>query len=143
MRIPRCWGPIPAPSHRRRRCRQRHKYDLVGNLKEVTDPLGRVTNLTYDLLDRVKQVEQLLTNGARPTIKYGDDGIDQVATVTDPRNLETHYSVDGLGNRSELGSPDTGLTKSTYDAAGNLKTRMDGRGKTNTGEKREFGKIGR
>ncbi|MDQ1921305.1 type IV secretion protein Rhs, partial [Massilia sp. CCM 9206] len=109
-----------------------YKYDLVGNLKEVTDPLGRVTNFTYDPLDRVKQVEQPLTNGARPTIKYGYDGIDQVSTVTDPRNLETRYSVDGLGNRTELGSPDTGLTKSTYDAAGNLKTSMDGRGKTNT-----------
>ncbi|ATQ79253.1 type IV secretion protein Rhs (plasmid) [Massilia violaceinigra] len=109
-----------------------YKYDLVGNLKEITDPLGRVTNLTYDPLDRVKQVEQPLTNGARPTIKYGYDGIDQVATVTDPRNLETRYGVDGLGNRNELGSPDTGLTKSTYDAAGNLKTRIDGRGKTNT-----------
>ncbi|MDQ1835263.1 RHS repeat-associated core domain-containing protein [Massilia scottii] len=109
-----------------------YKYDLVGNLKEIADPLGRMTNLTYDPLDRVKQVEQPLTNGARPTIKYGYDGMDQVATVTDPRNLETRYAVDGLGNRSELRSPDTGLTKSTYDAAGNRKTRMDGRGKTNT-----------
>ncbi|MCY0913329.1 RHS repeat-associated core domain-containing protein [Massilia antarctica] len=109
-----------------------YKYDLGGNLTEVSDPLGRVTNQTYDPLGRVKQVEQPLTNGARPTIKYSYDGIDQVATVTDPRNLETRYGVDGLGNRSELGSPDTGLTKSTYDAAGNLKTRIDGRGKTNT-----------
>ncbi|MDQ1811682.1 RHS repeat-associated core domain-containing protein [Massilia sp. CCM 9210] len=109
-----------------------YKYDLVGNLKEVTDPLGRVTNFTYDPLDRVKQVEQPLTNGARPIIKYGYDGIDQLATVTDPRNLETRYAVDGLGNRSELGSPDTGLTKSTYDAAGNLKTRTYGSGYTDT-----------
>ncbi|ATQ78609.1 type IV secretion protein Rhs [Massilia violaceinigra] len=109
-----------------------YKYDLVGNLKEVTAPLGRVTTHTYDSFNRLKQVEQPLTNGSRPTIKYGYDGIDQVATVTDPRNLETRYSVDGLGNRNELGSPDTGLTKSTYDAAGNLKTSMDGRGKTNT-----------
>ncbi|NHZ82204.1 type IV secretion protein Rhs [Massilia sp. CCM 8695] len=109
-----------------------YKYDLGGNLTEVNDPLGRVTNQTYDPLGRVKQVEQPQTNGARPTIKYGYDGIGQVATVTDPRNLETRYSVDGLGNRSELGSPDTGLTKSTYDAAGNLKTSTDGRGMLNT-----------
>ncbi|MDM5177190.1 type IV secretion protein Rhs, partial [Massilia sp. DJPM01] len=109
-----------------------YKYDLGGNVTEVNEPLGRVTNQTYDPLNRVKQVEQPLTNGARPTVKYGYDGIDQVATVTDPRNLETRYTVDGLGNRSELGSPDTGLTKSTYDAAGNLKTSIDGRGQTNT-----------
>ncbi|MDQ1812798.1 RHS repeat-associated core domain-containing protein [Massilia sp. CCM 9210] len=110
----------------------RYDYDLGGNVKQVTDPLGRSTNQTYDALNRVKQVEQPLTNGARPTIKYGYDGIDQVATVSDPRNLETRYAVDGLGNRSELGSPDTGLTKSTYDAAGNLKTSTDGRGMLNT-----------
>ncbi|MDQ1920563.1 RHS repeat-associated core domain-containing protein [Massilia pseudoviolaceinigra] len=109
-----------------------YKYDLVGNLKEVTAPLGRVTTHTYDSFNRLKQVEQPLTDGARPTVKYGYDGIDQLATVTDPRNLETRYSVDGLGNRTELGSPDTGLTKSTYDAAGNLKTSTFGSGYTNT-----------
>lgn len=108
------------------------KYDLGGNLTEITDPLGRVTTQAYDPLNRVKQIQQPLVNGARPTIKLGYDGIDQLATVADPRNLETRYAVDGLGNQSELGSPDTGLTKSTYDAAGNLKTRIDGRGKTNT-----------
>ncbi|NHZ98588.1 RHS repeat protein [Massilia sp. CCM 8734] len=110
----------------------RYQYDLGGNLTEITDPLGRVSNQAYDPLDRVKQIQQPLTNGARPTIKLAYDGIDQLATVTDPRNLETRYAVDGLGNQAELGSPDTGLTKSTYDAAGNLKTSVDGRGKTNT-----------
>ncbi|WP_307731884.1 RHS repeat-associated core domain-containing protein [Massilia antarctica] len=109
----------------------RYKYDLGGNLSEITDPLGRVTTLTHDSLNRVNQVQQPLTNGARPTVKYGYDGIDQLTKVTDPRNLETRYAVDGLGNQAELGSPDTGLTKATYDVAGNLKTSTDGRGKTN------------
>ncbi|NHZ66461.1 RHS repeat protein [Massilia genomosp. 1] len=109
-----------------------NEYDANGNLTQITDPLGRKTNNTIDALNRIKQIEQPITNGARPTIKLDYDGIDQLKTVTDPRNLKTRYAVDGLGNQSELVSLDTGLTKSTYDAAGNLKTRIDGRGKTNT-----------
>ncbi|WP_404932237.1 RHS repeat protein [Massilia atriviolacea] len=110
----------------------RYQYDAAGNLTQITDPLGRVTNQAYDALNRVKEVQQPLTSGARPTVKYGYDGIDQLTSVTDPRKLETRYGVDGLGNQAELGSPDTGLTKSTYDVAGNLKTSTDGRGKTST-----------
>ncbi|CUI05438.1 hypothetical protein BN2497_5653 [Janthinobacterium sp. CG23_2] len=34
-----------------------YKYDLGGNLTEVSEPLGRVTNQTYDPLGRVKQIE--------------------------------------------------------------------------------------
>ncbi|WP_404932160.1 RHS repeat protein [Massilia atriviolacea] len=110
----------------------RYQYDAAGNLTQVTDPLGRVTNQAYDALDRVKEVQQPLTGGARPTVKYGYDGIDQLTSVTDPRTKVTRYTVDGLGNQAELGSPDTGVTKSTYDLAGNLKTSTDARGKTST-----------
>jgi YD repeat-containing protein len=50
--------------------------------------------------------------------------------VTDPRNLITTYTRDGLGNLNSQSSPDTGLTSnSLFDAAGNLKTSTDARGK--------------
>ncbi|MCY0913268.1 RHS repeat-associated core domain-containing protein [Massilia antarctica] len=109
-----------------------NEYDANGNVTQITDPLGRKTTTTIDPLNRIRQIEQPVINGARPTIKLDYDGIDQLTTVTDPRNLKTRYAVDGLGNQSELVSPDTGLTKSTYDVAGNLKTSTDGRGKTST-----------
>lgn len=111
-----------------------YQYDANGNLRQISDPLGHVTDLTIDPLNREKQ-RQLpapVTNGTRPIINYGYDGIDQITSVGDPRNLSTSYTRDGLGNQSVLASPDTGTAGMTFDVAGNLKTRTDARGKTTT-----------
>ena len=49
-----------------------------------------------------------------------------------PKNLDTVYSLNGLGNLTEQVSPDTGSSQRTYDNAGNLKSSTDARGiKTN------------
>ena len=52
--------------------------------------------------------------------------------VTDPRNLITQYAKDGLGNQSQLASPDTGTGTRTYDAAGNVLTATDANGNVGT-----------
>ncbi|MDQ1925062.1 RHS repeat-associated core domain-containing protein [Massilia pseudoviolaceinigra] len=108
------------------------KYDAVGNLTEINEPLARKTIQRFDPMNRVIQQERVLPNVSAPLTQYSYDGLDQLSTVTDPRNLVTRYVADGLGNQAELSSPDTGLSTSTYDVAGNLKTRTDGRGKKNT-----------
>jgi YD repeat-containing protein len=54
--------------------------------------------------------------------------LDARTQVTDPRNLVTGYTVDGLGNLTLQASPDTGNTSNTYDAAGNVLTRTDAKG---------------
>lgn len=106
-----------------------YAYDQSGNRTQVTGPLGRVTNFSYDALHRVRQQDQPTVNSARPQILYGYDGIDQLRTVTDPRKLVTTYTRDGLGNEQALASPDTGTASQTYDEAGNLTSRTDARGK--------------
>lgn len=107
------------------------QHDVLGNLTQVTDPLGNVTNFNYDALYRTRQrVEPVPQTGvARPTTNFTFDGIDQPATVSDPRSLLTTYTSDGLGNQQALASPDTGSTNRTFDAAGNLLTSTDARGK--------------
>lgn len=50
--------------------------------------------------------------------------------MTDPRNLATGYTVDGLGNLTLQQSPDTGSTANTHDEAGNLLTQTDAKGQT-------------
>ena len=109
-------------------------YDANGNLTQVTDPLGRVTNMSFDGLNRVtqRQAPAPAIGGSRPLIKYAYDGIDHVTSTTDPRNLATNYTWDGLENQSVLTSPDTGTAGMTFDEAGNLKTRTDARGKMTT-----------
>ena len=106
-----------------------YAYDQSGNRTQVTGPLGRVTNFSYDALHRLRQQDQPTVNNARPQILYGYDGIDQLQTLTDPRKLVTAYTRDGLGNELALASPDTGTASQTYDDAGNLTSRTDARGK--------------
>jgi len=109
-------------------------YDAMDNRTQATDPLGNVTNFSYDALHRVKQQVQPVpaVGVARPTTNFTYDGLDQTSTISDPRNLVTTYTNDGLGNQSALSSPDTGTASRTYDAAGNLLTSMDARGKVTT-----------
>jgi RHS repeat-associated protein len=109
-------------------------YDSAGRLARQTDPRGKATDLSHDQRDRLTRLQQPApaTGAARPTIGYGYDNQDQLTKVTDPRNLATTYTITGLGDTTSQVSPDTGTTGMTYDAAGNLKTRLDARGKTIT-----------
>jgi YD repeat-containing protein len=104
------------------------EYDLAGNLKQIIDPLKRVTDQKFDALNRLKELKQPLQDGpgsARPVTLYAYDGLDQLVKVTDPRSLVTSYKVDGLGNRREVNSPDTGVQVITPDAAGNVRSAQD------------------
>ena len=109
----------------------RYQYDAVGNLIEVADSLGGVRTQSYDALSRLKQqVLPPASSGAtRAAINYDYDGLDQISAVRDPRNLLTSYTNDGLGNQLGVLSPDAGGSAKTYDAAGNLQTSTDARGK--------------
>ncbi len=109
-----------------------YQYDAAGNRTKITDPLNRVTDNTFDALNRLKQQLQPapVPGGTRPLVKYGYDGLDQLISVTDPRNLVTSYTVNGLGNQTALASPDTGSSAKTYDEAGNVQTSMDAKGQT-------------
>jgi RHS repeat-associated protein len=110
-----------------------YEYDPAGNLKKITAPLNRVTDLDYDPLNRLQTTTQPVpaTGVARPIIQYGYDGQDQLTSVIDPRSKTTGYTINGLGNQSQLTSPDTGITTNTvFDESGNLKSSTDARGKT-------------
>jgi RHS repeat-associated protein len=111
-----------------------YEYDGLGNLTKITDPRGKVTTQSYDALSRVIQQVQpaAVAGGNTPTIGSSHDGQDRLLQVVDPRSLTTSYVTNGLGDQTKLTSPDTGVTDATYDAAGNLKTRKDARGKTVT-----------
>ncbi len=112
----------------------KYEYDLGGNLKKITDPLSRVTDNSFDALNRLKDMTQPVPEAgvARPKVVYGYNGQDQITSVIDPRSLTTNYSVDGLGNRTKTVSPDAGEESYTFDVAGNVKTRKDAKGQTST-----------
>ncbi|ESS73629.1 hypothetical protein MGMO_15c00500 [Methyloglobulus morosus KoM1] len=114
-----------------------YQYDAQGNPTKATSPLDTATNPVatdtgYDSLDRATDILQPLPGGgqARPHTQLDHDGQDQLTWVNDPRANQTTYSPTGLGDLTATASPDSGAATATYDAAGNLKSRTDARGKT-------------
>jgi YD repeat-containing protein len=109
-----------------------YTYDDQGNVKTVTDPLNHTTENTYDRLNRLQEVTRRTGSNVLSATQYGYNGLDALAQVTDPRSLVTTYTVNGHGETTQLVSPDTGTTASTYDLAGNLLTQTDAKGQTTT-----------
>ena len=109
-------------------------YDAMGRPTIAVDPNGQTTTLYYDTLGRPIQKQEPANQGttALTITSTAYDLADNVTKVTDPRNLDTTYSPNGLGQVSAQTSPDTGIGGFTYDAIGNLKTKTDARGKVTT-----------
>ncbi len=106
-------------------------YDANGSTDTVTDALGRVTDNDYDPLNRLSRTLQNV-GGINAETKFAYDVQDNLTKVTDPKGLNTTYAYNGLGDLTQLVSPDTGTTKYTYDSAGNPKTQTDARNQTST-----------
>lgn len=117
------------------------EYDSNGALKRVEDPETKPTSYDYDAFGRTWKVYDAKNGQANPTV-YQYDAQDQLLSVQDPRGNITRYTYDGLGNLLKVESPDAGTVEYTeYDAAGNLKKRIDPRASissvANTSGKRE------
>jgi YD repeat-containing protein len=110
------------------------EYDANGNLTKITDGLGHATVQQYDALNRLLQQRQPnpTTTGQLGNITNQYNALDQLTSVTDPRNLTTSYGMNAYGEALTLTSPDTGTTTHTYDNAGNLKTKTDAKGQLTT-----------
>jgi RHS repeat-associated protein len=111
-----------------------YEYDAQGNPTVTTGPLGAKTEHIYDTLQRRRQTTQPLplVGEPRPVIKLDYDLQDQLGTLTDPRNLATQYTVNGIGDVRATTSPDSGAASATYYPNGLIKTRTDARGKLST-----------
>nr|WP_308613938.1 hypothetical protein [Massilia mucilaginosa] len=110
----------------------RFEYDAVGNLTASIDPLGRVSKGTYDTFNRL--IQQMLpaadATGKPAMIDYAYTPQDQLASVLDPRRLQTRYVFNGLGQPTALISPDTGTMSTQFDGAGSAIASLDAAGWT-------------
>jgi RHS repeat-associated protein len=106
-------------------------YDAMGRPTTVLDPNGLASYTYYDSLGRPIQTQQPANTGsATPTTTgFAYNAADGLTQVTDPRNLATTYSPNGLGDVTAQTSPDTGASQYTYDAKGNVLSKTDARGK--------------
>jgi RHS repeat-associated protein len=107
------------------------EYDANGNSTASTDPLNVRSTQSFDPLNRLQQSLQDV-GGLNVSTGYQYDAQDRLTRVIDPKGLHTDYSYSGLGDLTQLSSPDTGVTTYTVDAAGNRLTQTDARGVTVT-----------
>lgn len=109
-----------------------YQYDRAGNLTLIKDALGRLITAEFDSLDRITKIKLPAAGAGKPAtlIGYGFDHRDRVVSVTDPRNLNTRYTMDGYEQLVALSSPDTATSLFQYDNAGNMVAAKDGRGVT-------------
>jgi YD repeat-containing protein len=99
--------------------------DALGRLKKVTVS-GLDTLYSYDVLDNLLQVSQA---GQVRTFEY--DSLKRLKKACNPESVDD--GRDGTAAVSCANSPLTGnVLRYTYDAAGNLATRQDGRNITST-----------
>lgn len=106
-------------------------YDPNGNLRTVTDPLGRAMSSNYDPLNRLVRILQDV-GGVEAETRFEYDALDNLTRVTDPKGLDTVYTYNAFGDLLQLDSPDTGTTTYTYDSAGNRTAQVDARGQASS-----------
>jgi RHS repeat-associated protein len=110
--------------------RTRYKYDSVGELEAVTDPLERTTKYEYD--SRGDRTAEIDPEGDKRTWSYNEDS-QQTATVSARGNVEgaeaskytTKIERDAQGRVIAVVDPLGHLTKYAYDANGNLESATD------------------
>ncbi|WP_374249820.1 Ig-like domain repeat protein [Thermomonas sp.] len=111
-----------------------YRYDAMNRQTAQVDPNGLTTSYTHDSLGRQIGISMPPNAGTTTTtdIALGYNLADDLTRVRDPRNLTTSYTITGLGLRGTQTSPDSGVSRYTYDPKGNMLTSTDARGKTTT-----------
>jgi RHS repeat-associated protein len=99
------------------------EHDGKGNPKSVRDENGKQDVLLYDVLDRLRKIQQV--RAATYETEFAYDALSNVTAVTDAAGKTTDLLHDDRGNLVETVSPDTGRTRFVYDAAGNLVTKVE------------------
>ena len=104
-------------------------YDANGNLVLSQDGLGIKQKQIFDGLNRLVstlrnyQGADAATRDTQSVVSF--DSMDRVVGFSDPDGLNTTYDIDAFGNPVSLHSPDTGITKNSFDLGGNVLNSVD------------------
>jgi RHS repeat-associated protein len=130
-------------------------YDALDRERQVIDPLGHTTTITYgvggtgsdrytiktvltprgvrtdyrlDAQDRLVEVLEYPFSGTARVTRYRYSALDLLREVVRSDGSITTITYDGLGRKTQLNDPDVGTWLYVYDINGNLIRQIDPRG---------------
>ncbi len=112
-------------------------HDAMGRLTAIQRPMVSFSGETqppreqrrYDVLGRLAHVETSVLGSQKPLL-LSHNPAGELTTVVSPGGARFEFSNDGLGQRRNERSADSGTTSHRHDAAGNLVSSTDARGVT-------------
>jgi RHS repeat-associated protein len=117
-----------------------YEYDKVGNAVRVYTARGAIYENSFDSLNRLVQTltpdEALFTNyydgSTQPiggaVVSPGSSAQNELGVFEDAHGTKTRFTRNAFGQVTQEVSPDRGTTLYEYDAAGDVKAMVDGRG---------------
>ncbi len=90
---------------------------------QVTDANGIFKETFKDVRGVITAVKEF-NEGETLWTSYEYDSLKQIVEVVDDQNNVTSVSYDNLGRRTQIKSPDMGLTETVYDLASNVKQKI-------------------
>lgn len=100
---------------------------IAGQITQITDPVGRSFNLTYDTFNRVTSITD--STGRAVSYTYNSQG--RLATFTDAIGGVTNYTYDSAGNLASITDPRGVVTEqNTYDSNGRVVSQTEADGST-------------
>lgn len=123
-----------------------YTYDNAGNLKSVSDPLGRVTDYDYDNLGNLKRVQRPVMDDPlfgtyRPTDTYVYDALGNLLQETDSAGNKTVYTYDAASRQTSVVDAIGGVKAFGYDKLGQVVAQTDQLGRTTTYEHDAWGNV--
>lgn len=112
-----------------------YTYDVRGNLRTETDAVGGLTEYTYDGRGNVVAEKDALGHLTTSTYDGNGNRRTQTTTRTTPTGIETlttRFAYDRAGRLTSTTDPDSSVSKTEYDALGNVAATVDKLGRRTT-----------
>lgn len=95
-------------------------YTASGQVATITDPLGRLTQFTYDTFGRNTQITLAVGTVDEGSLSFTYDAAGNVLTATDPNLNVSSFTWDALNRRTSFTDAVLASATYVYDARGSL-----------------------
>ncbi len=103
-------------------------YNPAGEMAQMIDPRGFITQFTYDLLERIKTS----TDPGGDVTSWGYDAVGNVLTTTRPDSSQNSYTYDSMDRQLTATNPKNETITTAFHPSGSVASLTDPRGEVTT-----------